>query len=57
MLVDDIRLLDSAIHEAIQGALLTIDVSSLIPDLKQVNAALACYLQESLQAFNLERAA
>lgn len=57
MLVDDVRLLNSSIHETIQGALLTIDVSNLIPTLKEVNAALACYLQESLQAFNTERAA
>jgi len=57
MLVDDVRLLDSSIHEAIQGALLNIDVSNLIPNLKEVNAALACYLQESLEAFNMEQAA
>jgi DNA-binding response OmpR family regulator len=57
MLVDDIRLLDSSIHDTIQGALLKIDVSNLIPNLKQVNATLACYLQESLEAFNTERAA
>ena len=57
MLVDDIRLLDSAIHETIQSALLRIDVSTLLPNLKVVNAALAGYLQESLEAFNMERAA
>ena len=35
-------------HEKIQGALLKIDVSDLIPNLKEVNAALACYLQEGV---------
>lgn len=57
MLVDDIRLLDLSIYETIQGALLEIDLSSLIPNLKQVNGALAHYLQGSLEAFNVERAA
>ena len=57
MLVDDIRLLDSSIHETIQAALVKIDMSNLVPSLEKVNAALASYLQESLEGFNLERAA
>ena len=57
MVVDDIRLVDSSIHETIQGGLPKIDVSKLIPNLKEVSAALAWYLQESLEAFNVERAA
>jgi len=34
-----------------------IDMSNLVPSLEKVNAALASYLQESLEGFNLERAA
>jgi hypothetical protein len=57
MLVDDIQLLDSSIHETIQAALVKIEMSNLVPSLEKVNAALASYLQESLEGFNLERAA
>lgn len=53
MLVDDIQLLDSSIHEMLQGALLKMNVSNLIPNLAAVNAALTCYLQGSLEGFNI----
>src|SRR5581483_5912590 len=56
MLVDDIRILNTSIFETVQGALLRIDLSNLIPDLKQINAALASYLQESISAFNVGQA-
>lgn len=56
LIVDDIRLLDSSIHETIQGAVLKIDMSNLIPDLKRIHDSLAVYLRESLEAFNMEQA-
>ncbi len=52
MLVDDIRAVDTSIYDAVQGGLLKLDLSRLIPDLRHVNSTLSSHLQESLRAFN-----
>jgi len=52
MLVDDVRLLDASIYDAIQDGLLRLELSSLIPGLKQMNLIIAAYLKGSLQGFN-----
>ena len=51
MLVDDRRVVDTSIYDAVQGGLLKLDLSGLIPDLRNVNAGLSIYLQESIKAF------
>jgi response regulator RpfG family c-di-GMP phosphodiesterase len=56
MLVDDVRLLDASIYDAIQDGLLKLELSSLIPGLKLMNLTIAAHLKGSLHAFN-ERAA
>jgi ActR/RegA family two-component response regulator len=57
MLVDDVAVLDLSIYEAVQDRLLDLELSNLVPDLKHVNCALNSFLQESLRAFNKEKAA
>ena len=57
MLVDDIKLLDRAIYDAVQDNLLHLNLSNLIPDLREVNSALTSYLLESLKAFHQKIAA
>ena len=57
MLVDDIRFLDASIYDTIQDGLLRLELSSLIPGLKQVNLTMSCYLKGSLLAFHREAAA
>jgi YesN/AraC family two-component response regulator len=57
MLVDDTRVLDSAIYDTVQDRLLNIQLSNLIPDLSRLNDALDAHLQQSLQAFNADKAA
>ena len=51
MLVDDIRVVDVSIYDTVQSGLLKLDLSGLIPDLRNVNVTLSTYLQESLKAF------
>jgi ActR/RegA family two-component response regulator len=57
MLVDDIRFLDASIYDTIQDGLLRLELSSLIPGLKQVNLTMSCHLKSSLLAFHPEAAA
>jgi len=57
MVADDVHLIDSTIYDAVQDNLLHLELSNLVPDLRQVNAALTNYLLESLKAFQLEKAA
>lgn len=57
MIADDVHLLDSTVYDAVQNNLLHLDLSNLIPDLRQVNAALTNYLLESLKAFQQREAA
>ena len=57
MLVDDTRVLHSAIYDTIQDQLLNIQLSNLIPDLSRLNDALEAHLQESLRAFNADKTA
>jgi ActR/RegA family two-component response regulator len=56
MLVDDRRIVDIAIYDTVQGGLLKLDLSGLIPDLKHVNSALCTHLQESIKAFHAQTA-
>src|SRR5579864_7171605 len=51
MLVDDTRVLDSAIYAIVQENLLGIELSTLVPDLSRLNDSLETHLQESLRAF------
>jgi ActR/RegA family two-component response regulator len=51
MLVEDMRLIDQSIYDTIQNGLLKLDLSRLIPDLRNVNGTLATHLQESIKAF------
>jgi DNA-binding response OmpR family regulator len=51
MLVDDIRVMDISIYDTVQSGLLKLDLSGLIPDLRNVNATLSTFLQESIKAF------
>jgi ActR/RegA family two-component response regulator len=57
MLVDDVQLIDKSIYNAVQDNLLKVELSSLIPALRQVNSAITNYLLESLKAFQQKRAA
>ena len=57
MLVDDTRVLDSAIYAVVQDHLLEIRLSDLVPDLSRVNDVLEAHLQASLTAFNVDKAA
>ena len=57
MLVDDTRMVDSAIYAVVQDHLLEIRLSALIPDLSRVNDVLEAHLQASLTAFNVDKAA
>ncbi len=57
MLVDDTRILDSAIYDVVQNNLMRLDLSTLIPDLSRLNDTLEAQLQEALQAFLGKRAA
>jgi DNA-binding response OmpR family regulator len=57
MLVDDIRFLDAAIYDTVQDGLLNLELSSLIPGLKQMNLTMSAHLKASLQAFHREAAA
>ncbi len=51
LLVEDIRVVDQSIYDTVQNGLLKLDLSRLIPDLRNVNGTLATHLQESLKAF------
>jgi len=51
MLVDDTRVLDSAIYNAVQENLLGIELSTLVPDLSRVNDGLEAALGEALKAY------
>ena len=51
MLVDDTRVLDSAIYDAVQENLLGIELSTLVPDLSRVNDGLEAALGEALKAY------
>jgi ActR/RegA family two-component response regulator len=57
MLVDDVGFLDAAIYDAIQNGLLSLELSSLIPGLKQMNLTMNAYLKASLLAFHEKLAA
>jgi len=57
MLVEDTRILEGAIYSLLQDNLLTIDLSTLVPDLKRVNGSLDAHLRESLKAFITSKAA
>ncbi len=57
MLVDDVRLLDASTYDTIQDGLLRLELSSLIPGLKQMNLTMAAYLKGALVAFHQEAAA
>jgi len=57
MLVEDVRMVDISIYDAVQNGLLKLDLSRLIPDLRNVNSALSTHLQESIKAFLTEKAA
>jgi len=57
MLVEDVRMVDVSIYDAVQNGLLKLDLSRLIPDLRNVNNALSRHLQESIEAFLTEKAA
>jgi ActR/RegA family two-component response regulator len=57
MLVDDTRIVDSAIYALVQDHLLEIRLSNLIPDLSRLNDVLEAHLQASLKAFSAEKVA
>jgi len=57
MLVDDIRVLGSAIYEFVQSKLLNLQLSTLVPDLSSINDYLDAELQDGLRIFVDERAA
>lgn len=57
MLAEDVHSVANCIYEIVQNNLLNLELSNLIPSLRHVNSALASYLQESLKAYNIERAA
>jgi len=57
MLVDDIRLLESAIYGVVQDKLLNLQLSNIIPDLSNLNDGLEAQLQKGLQVFVDEEAA
>jgi CheY-like chemotaxis protein len=51
MLVDDVRAMDMSIYDTVQSGLLKLDLSGLIPDLRNVNTTLSTFLQEAIKAF------
>src|SRR5215472_3022806 len=51
MLVEDARLIDEAIFDTIQEQLMTLDLSTLISDLRHVSRILELQLKESLRAY------
>ena len=57
LLVDDIRVLDTAIYDVVQDKLLNLELSNLIPDLSSLNDTLDAHLQEALRVFSEEEAA
>ena len=57
MLVDDNRILDAVICNLLQGNLLTIELSNLIPDLNRIHDSLEAQLQGSLTAFTMPKTA
>jgi DNA-binding response OmpR family regulator len=57
MLVDDTRILDTAVYDSVQDHLLELDLSRLVPDLNDLNDALEAHLQEALEAFLAKQAA
>ena len=52
MLVDDIRAVDASIYDTVQSGLLKLELSRLIPDLRNVNYGIFIHLQESLKAYH-----
>jgi len=54
MLVDDMRAVDVSIYDTVQSGLLKLELSSLIPGLRNVNLTLSAHLQESMKAFHAE---
>ena len=52
MLVEEIRLLDISIYNTVQDGLLKLDLSRLIPDLRNLNGSLSTHLKESIKAFH-----
>jgi DNA-binding response OmpR family regulator len=48
------RILQRVISETLQGHLLSIDISSLIPDMVAIGEALASQLEESIRAYQLK---
>lgn len=58
MLVEENRLFFNAIHNCVQENLLIVDVSHLIPDLKNISDVLTAMLREAVAAHSsLPRAA
>ncbi len=57
MVIDDVRLLDASIYDTVQDGLLRLELSSLIPALKQMNLTMAAHLKGSLVAFHRKAAA
>ena len=51
MLVEDMRVVDQSIYDTVQNGLLKLDLSRLIPDLRNVNGTLATHLEESIKGF------
>lgn len=51
MLVEDMRVIDQSIYDVVQNGLLKLDLSRLIPDLRNVNGTLATHLKESIKGF------
>ena len=56
MLVDDRRAVDVSIYDSVQDGLLRLQLSRLIPDLRNLNHSLSMHLQESLKAFDKKAA-
>lgn len=57
LLVDDTRVLGSAIYAVVQENLLSLNLSNLIPDLCRINDSLEAQLQAALEAFMTKDAA
>jgi len=51
MLVEDTSLVDLSIFDTVQNGLLKLDLSRLIPDLRNVNSTLSSHLEESIKGF------
>jgi len=56
MLVDDRRAVDVSIYDSVQDGLLRLQLSRLIPDLRNLNHSLSMHLQEALKAFDKKAA-